>query len=266
MKGASLPSEYRLLAGAEMLHQIHEQLGGLVADLIHPLHDRRIAERLSRHIQTHHRNGPSAGKGDISGVGVGDNIKLGSRRHVSVGISAAHEDDLLDLRDDRRLQPHRHSQVCHRAGGNHRNVAVGFHQRVDHIKDRVLILQLFRQRLKYRAVQTCLAVDIGSHHFLPDHRASASRVHRHIQSQALAYVQGVHRRLLKRLVSGNYRNSQKVDLLVNSRQRNGDRVVMAGITVQNDFSLIHIASLLFMPITSGKTDAFCSSKALRSSR
>ena len=46
----------------------------------------------------------------------------------------------------------------------------------------------------------------------------------------------------------------------------GDRVVMAGITVQNDFSLIHIASLLFMPITSGKTDAFCSSKALRSSR
>ena len=95
MKGAALPAEDLFLGLAEMLHQVHEQSGGAVARLCHPLHDFRIAEDLPGHVQADHGNGAPGGEADMGGLRVGQDVKLRRRGDVSVGIGAAHQDDAL---------------------------------------------------------------------------------------------------------------------------------------------------------------------------
>ena len=98
---------------------------------------------------------------------------------------------------------------------------------------------LFCQRLKYRAVQTALSVNIGCHNLFPHDGSRHSGIDRHVNSQLLADIQSVDQGLVQRLISCNNGDSQKFDGRVLCRHHHGNGVIMSRITVQNNFSFLH---------------------------
>ena len=116
---SAFPAKYLFLGLAEEAHQIRKELGCLIAYLLHPVNDLRIAQYLAGNIQTHHRDWASAGKAYIRCIRIGDDIELCRWSYVTIGIRASHQDDLFDLRNNRRFHPHRHRQIGHaRIGKN----------------------------------------------------------------------------------------------------------------------------------------------------
>jgi hypothetical protein len=77
---------------------------------------------------------------DYSRIRIFDDVELSCRSYVAVCERTAHQNNLFDLRNDRRLHTHRHTKVCHRSCCYHCDIAVGFHQGIDHPENRMLLL------------------------------------------------------------------------------------------------------------------------------
>ena len=214
-------------------------MGCFRVDGTHPVHDGRIAEHLSRHIQSHHDDGHAGMEYHRSRIRIRINVKLCRRGHISQLIAAAHEHDLSDLGGDLRLHAHGHGNVRQRAGGHQGDIPVGCHQRPGQIIHRVFLFRTAVQRCKYRAVQTAFPVDLRGSHPFPDHGLAAALVNRHVNVQMLAYPQRIDGRLLQQLVAAHGGDAQKLQLRASACQQNVHRIIVSGITVQNHFSSIH---------------------------
>ena len=178
-------------------------------------------------------------------IRIHDYIKLSRRRHIAQLIAASHQHDLFYFGNDLRTQPHRHRQICHRPRCDHRDIPFRFQQCIYDELHAVLLFRSPCQRCKNRAVHTALPVDIPCHHlFFSDHRLLASLIDRYIQIQILTNIQRILYCFLHRLISRRHRYTKQLKHIAFRRKHDRYRVVMPRITVQNNFSFIHIHILL----------------------
>ena len=96
-----------------------------------------------------------------------------------------------------------------------------------------------RQR---RAVHAALAVDVLGDERLAAERAGGADGDRHVgPADELEQLQRVDRRLLERLVAMDGRDADELDLRAREREQERDRVVVAGVAVEDD---LHGASIV----------------------
>ena len=86
-----------------------------------------------------------------------------------------------------------------------------------------------------RAVEAGLAVDVGGDEELARERAVGAGRHRHVAAaDELEHAERVRRRLLERLVAGDRRDAEEVELRAGEREQERDRVVVARVAVEQD--------------------------------
>src|SRR5438105_1544695 len=101
--------------------------------------------------------------------------------------------------------------------------------------DRVLGDRTAARRRQVRAVETRLAVHVRGDEQLADERPIGARCDRHVVApHELERADRVRSRLLERLVARHGRDAEELDLGARQREQERDRVVVAGIAVDED--------------------------------
>ena len=125
--------------------------------------------------------------------------------------------------------------------------SVGFSARTEalgEVLDRVHRLGGARGRGQVGAVEPRLAVDVRCDVARAHERRVCARVHRHVAPpRQLEHAQGVRGRLVERLVARHGRHADELDLRRGEREQDRDRVVVAGIAVEDDRRRCHAPSI-----------------------
>jgi hypothetical protein len=135
-------------------------------------------KHLMRDIEPHGDDRPPAAEHDVRRVWIDEHVELGGRRGVAAfAHRAAHEDDLADLRQDRRLTDHRHGDVGQRPRRHECDGVMSRRHESGHDEvHSVLWLQLVPWLADLHAVDSGVAVHGFGGDELAHHRARAARV------------------------------------------------------------------------------------------
>lgn len=193
-------------------------------------------ERLVGDIEPDHRERPARREHDVRGLRVDDDVELARRAPVAHVHASTHEHDLLDPLDDARLAAHGESDVGEGAGRHERDGArLVRHDRVDDEVDRVAAVELDRGLGQHGPVEPRLSVDVGRRLDLAHERALRPAGERHrVEPDDSGDGERVARDLLDRLIAHDGRDGEQVDLGRAVGEHEGDRVVVAGVAVQDD--------------------------------
>lgn len=152
-------------------------------------------------------------------------------------VPPPHEDDFAHARNDAGFESRRERDVRQGPDRDDRHRPRGFaHEDVD---DEARGREFGRRtgRLgERRAVKTRLPVDFGRGYDLAENEGTRRPGRdRTVETAELRDAKGVRRHLLDRLVSGDRRDGENLDVGMTRRKEHGDGVVIARIAVQNDF-------------------------------
>ena len=222
------------------VEHLRDGLAGLVAEAGECLDALGEAEHAVGHVERHHGDRHAAPQHHVRGLGVDIDVELGGRGDVAdLEIGAAHHHDLADVRRDVRRLDHRHGDIGQRAerAQRHRPWRLAA-QRVDDEVDAVLGLERLLRFRQLRAVEAGRPVDMLGRHQRPPHWPPAAGIDRHLgASGELDHLQGVPGVLGKADIAGDRDDAEHVELLGRGeREEDGDRVVLAGIGVDDDLA------------------------------
>src|SRR5919201_4679577 len=97
------------------------------------------------------------------------------------------------------------------------------------------------RRREGRTVQPALAVDVGGDEGLTAKRALRAGRDGYVgAADELEHLQRVRARLLQGLVAVDGGDAEQLDLGAREREQKGDRVVVAGVAVENDLHALSI--------------------------
>ena len=233
----SLPPVRLAVVDGEELDELRDERADPPGLRQPPLH-LRPGDGLVRDVEPDHRHVDVGGEDERGGLGVGPDVELGSRGHVALGDRPAHDDDLrepvgavpLEVSRDVRQRSRRDERHGSRRRGDGRgNPADGVGR--DRLGARL------RQR---RAVEAALAVHVRGDDELALERPVGTRGDRHIRAASeLEHAQRVRGRLLERLVPVGRRHAEELELRAREREEQRDRVVVAGVAVEDDRRRAH---------------------------
>ncbi len=172
------------------------------------------------HIETHLRNRTATTQHDIGCIRIDENIELGRWCAIAaLPHCTAHDHDLLDLRQDRRLAIDSRANVRQRACGHECDrIVVSCEQRFDEIVYGVLLLQR-RLGLEYvDAVDPGLTMDCLRGPERSSHRFGAAGVHgSFLPAGDIAHHAHIALRQVERHVAADSCNTEQLDVLRRSQ-------------------------------------------------
>ena len=186
-----------------------------------------------RDVEADHRHVDPAREHALGGLRVGPDVELGRGRAVALADRAAHEHDPLRARVGMEREQERH--VGQRPDGDEREAApAGAHLTREEL-DGVLGDRRGRRVGELGAVQAGLAVDVRGDVALAHERPVGAGRDGHVGAAGeLEHAERVRRRLLERLVARDGRDPDQLDLGRGEREQDRDRVVVAGVAVEDD--------------------------------
>ena len=203
-------------------------LRGRVADGAQALDDLRRGLRLMGQVEAHHGQRLAAGEDDLRRLGVDERVELCVGARVAARGGAAHPDDLLH-RLRRVLEQRR--DVGQRAGGDH-----GRRAAVDHQLHRPARVERHGGLGQLGPVQPALAVDVERRDEVAAPRPGGARRHGDVGHAGQGqHAPGVERHLLELGVAADGGHGAQVDRVgAAGGQQDGDRVVVAGVAVEQE--------------------------------
>ena len=182
---------------------------------------------------------------DLRRFGVCIEIKFSRRTGVRSAVSAAHDDELLDLSCDLRLYTKSHRKIRQRADGCDIDISFRLHQRLHEIEDGMFLLCPdlgFGEREK-------IAVTVIERHarkawlsprdLIADDRFLTSAIDRNACFHELHHTQRILRGLWHDAVPIHRSHADEVDGVRFHRQHHGNGIIRAGIAVKNHFLRNH---------------------------
>ena len=158
---------------------------------------------------------------------ISPDVELGRRGHVPLGDGAAHQDDAprpkaaVERLRDVRQRPDRHEH------------GVGRHV-VDEEVDGALLDRLGSAGRKLGAVEAALTVNVGSDLEFAHERPFGAGGDRHVGVvDEREQPERVVRRLVEGLIAVRRRDADELDLGAREREQERDRIVVAGIAVED---------------------------------
>ncbi len=213
-----------------------EELCCDLADLAETAHRLCVGvgdKSLVRNVEADHRDVDPALEHAPRGLGVGPDVELGGRGAVALADRSAHQHDPLRARVG--LEREQERDVRQRPNRNHGELPVVLADLACEEADGMLGDRLARRRREIGAVETGLAVDVRRNRARPHERVRGALRDRHIRATAqLEHAQRVHGRLLDGLVADDGRHADELDLGRGHREHQRDRVVVAGVAVDED--------------------------------
>ena len=189
-------------------------------------------ERLVRHVEPDHRDRDPAREHRRRGLGIDEGVELGGGRDVPLADRAAHPDDALEAVGHVRVPFEHERDVRERRGRDEHDA------RLDQLREEVGGVRVHRLRRglgQHRPVEAGLAVHVGGRAEVAPQRRLRPRGHRDVAPAGdLERDERVAGRLVERLVAGDGRDADQLDLGRGEREQDRDRVVVAGIAVDDD--------------------------------
>ena len=187
-----------------------------------------------RDVEADHRHVEPGREDALRSLGVGPDVELGRRRHVPLPDRAAHQHD--PGRPDARGR----ARARRSSAGPTGTSTVSGADVLDEEVDRVLVDRLARRAAAARARPcplspwTCVG-DVGLAHERP---VGAHRDRNVLAADEREHAERVVGRLLERLVAVHGGDADELDLGARQREQERDRVVVAGIAVEDDWIVI----------------------------
>ena len=173
---------------------------------------------------------------------VGPDVELGRRRAVPFADRTAHHHE--PLRPRVRMQRAKQPDVRQRPGRDERQLAVAAAKLLGEEVDSVLVARLRARRGQVGAVETRLAVHVSGDVARPDERLVGARVDGDVGATGkLEHLERVRGRLVDRLVSGDRRDRDELELGRGQREQDRNRVVVARVAVEDDRRRGHLSSM-----------------------
>ena len=171
----------------------------------------------------------------LGGLGIGPDVELGRGGHVPLSDRTAHQHDPRDVGASRALEQER--DIRQRTGRDERHGDGARRDRLGHELDRVGAERRSDRRRQRRPVEAALAVDVRRDGQVPDEGPVGARRDRDVApADELQHPERIGSRLLERLVAVHRRHPEHVELRAAEREQQRDRVVVAGIAVEDDRS------------------------------
>ena len=193
-------------------------------------------ERLVGRVEADHRERPGLVEDDVGRLGVDDDVELGHGAPVADVHSAAHEYDLLDALREARLFAHGEGDVGEGASGHERDrLRRVAHDDVDDEVDGVPRVEFDGGLGQHGPVEARLTVDVGRRLDAAYERPVRSASDGHgIHANDARDGERIARDLLDRLVAHDGRDGEQVDRGGAMREQHRNRVIVAGVAVEND--------------------------------
>ena len=188
-----------------------------------------------RDVEPDHRHRQAAPEHAPRSLRVDVDVELGRRRHVPFGDRAAHDHDALEGRRLLRVTGQKEGDVGQWADRDERDRPLGAEDVLGQEVDGVLRDRLALRLRERRPVEPGLAVNVVGDEELPGERPVGARGDGHVApAHELEHAERVRGRLLERLVAGDGRDAEELELRAGEREQEGDRVVMARVAVEHD--------------------------------
>ena len=200
-----------------------------------PLDVRRHHQRLVGDVEADHRHRHAAVEDAPRRLGVDVDVELGRRGDVPLGDRAAHDHDPLHVLGRLGVVRQEERDVRQRADRDERDRPGRAEDPLGEEVDRVLLDRCALRVGQARPVEPGLAMDVGGDEELAGERPVGAGCDVHVPTaDELEDAQGVRRRLLERLVPGDRRDAQEVELRAREREQERDRVVVPRVAVEQD--------------------------------
>ena len=186
-------------------------------------------QRLVRDVEADHRHVHAAREDPGGRLRVGPDVELRRRRDVAEPDRAAHQDD--SVRPRVGVAGEQQRDVRQRPDGDQRRARGVPAEEVDG----VLLERRPLRRRQVGAVEPGLTVDVRGDERLADERPVGARRDRDVvAADEVEDADRVRGRLLERLVAGDGRHAEELHLGAREREEQRDRVVVAGVAVEQD--------------------------------
>ena len=168
-------------------------------------------ERLVRDVEADHRHVDAAREDARGGLGIAPDVELGGRSDIPLGDRAAHQDDALGPRVG--MQGEQERDVRERADRDQRHRPLGAADPLCKEVDGVLRDRLALRRRQIGAVEARLAVDVRGDELLAHERPVRPCGNRDVSASGeLEHADRIRGRLVERLVAGDRRDAEELDL------------------------------------------------------
>ena len=186
-------------------------------------------QRLVCDVESDHRELDPGREDPRGSLGIGPDVELGGRRDVSEADRAAHQHDPLGFRLGVLRQEQR--DVRERADRHERRPVDVLVEEVD----RMLGDRLALRRRQVRAVEPSVAVDVCGDKRVADERTvGAAGDGDVVAADEVEHPDRVGGRLLERLVAGDGRHAEELELGAREREQQRDRIVVPRVAVEQD--------------------------------
>ena len=196
----------------------------------------RRHQRLVGHVEPDHRHVEPAREHPVRRLGVGPDVELGRRRGVALADRAAHQHDALELGRQLRVAGQEQRHVGERSGRDERDgrrCSLRARGRSSRSRARARALGPGGGRSgpsspvsPCTSAATCRARISG--------RAAPAATGTSSRPEVVEHADRVGGRLLQRLVTGHGGHAEQPDLGAGQREQQRDRVVVAGVAVEDD--------------------------------
>ena len=236
--GRMLEALHILVCLAKEVEQLDNEAGRPGADSSNRADHIRSRQRLVRQVEADHRELPLLVENDVGGLRIDHDVEFRGRAPVSDVVAAAHEHNFPDPGGDAWLLAHSERDVGERAGWNERyRPWLVAHDRVDDEVDGVTRIGDQRRRRQHRPVHPRLAVDGRRYFRLPNEWPMCAGGKRHARDPGDAGDgERVSHDLVNGLVAVDGRDGHEFDGRITVRENQRDRVIVAGVTVENYLS------------------------------
>ena len=189
-----------------------------------------------------HRHVEPATEDERGSFGVGPDVELGRGSHIAFRDRPAHQDDAGDPAGRLGTLLQQPPHVRERADRDERNGLRRLREEPCEEVDRTFLDRLDLRLRQLRPVEPALPMHLERHPSVAHERARRARGHRHVgPARELEHLERVSGRLVERLVPGDRRDGEELDLRAGERKEHRDGVVVAGIAVENDRNRAHAA-------------------------
>ena len=218
----------------EELHEVAEHVGELAGEGLHAIDARLRRAELMREMQPSHHQWSAVVEHDVGGLRVDPDVEFGGRGAVAEQ-PATHQRDSGDAMRDVGCEPQGESDVGERSGGHQPHTFVGAH-RVDDVTHGVFAVHHTRGRGQIGAVESALTVHVRGVLRRGHERPNGALVNRNVEPEKILHHERVVRGGLDGCVARHGRDAEQVR--VARRHHDGQRVVVAGIAVEDDRRLV----------------------------
>ena len=251
----------------EEFQPLRNDIADGVSKRAHALKILRQNQRLFCHIQSRHRDGNAGREYDPSRLRVDENVEFRRGRPVAGGDAAAHEGNASNFGFQLRVRQQQCRNVRLRAGRHDGDGLRRLAQHLCHQLRRGKCGRFERGLRQRRTVKARLTVDRRRVHHVVQKRMRAALCDRRVQADERADAQCVIGRFFDRLVAAARGHGKNFKIPAGPGQYPRNRVVMAGVAVENDgdlFVLGHKALLTSVRQPSAASSRGCAARARRS--